>query len=151
MDLDTRLSEHFTLREMIFSDNAIRNKIDNYPENEIIIENLKRLCVLLEQVRSIVSKAIHINSGYRNHEVNRLAQSSDKSQHRKGCAADIVITGMTPHEVCNAVIASGIEFDQMIREWDSWTHISVPTLPESKPRFSKLIIDAESPLGRPFI
>lgn len=145
----TKLSEHFTLKELTFSHNAVRWKLDNTPPLEAI-ENLKRLCLTLEEVRSLLGSAINISSGYRSKLVNQAAGSSDGSQHRKGCAADFNVHGMTPDQVCRAIIASGIEFDQIIKEWDSWTHISVPNTPNAKPRFSKLIIDEKTPLGRPF-
>jgi hypothetical protein len=69
--------------------------------------------------------------------------SKDTSQHRVGCAADIRVPGVTPDEVVKAVIASGIEYDQIIREFNSWTHISVPTNPSGTPRKQALIIDKQ--------
>ena len=47
---------------------------------------------------------------------------------------------MTPDAVVRAVLASGLAYDQLIREFDSWTHISVPNLP-AEPRKMALIID----------
>jgi hypothetical protein len=48
---------------------------------------------------------------------------------------------MTPDEVVKAIIGSGLPFDQVIREFDRWTHISVPNTPETNPRRQALIID----------
>jgi hypothetical protein len=48
---------------------------------------------------------------------------------------------MTPDEVVRAVIAAGLPFDQIIREFDRWTHISVPNTEDAEPRGSALIID----------
>ena len=67
--------------------------------------------------------------------------SKDTSQHRIGCAADIRVPGMTPDEVVKAVIASKIGYDQVIREFDRWTHISVPNTEDAAPRHQALIID----------
>ncbi len=67
--------------------------------------------------------------------------SKDTSQHRIGCAADIRVPGMTPDEVVKAVRAAGLGYDQVIREFDRWTHISIPNNPEDKPRQQALIID----------
>ena len=147
--MTTRLSEHFTLEELIFSQNAKRLGLDNTPSLEVI-ENLKRLCVTLEEVRALLGSAIHISSGYRSSAVNRAAGSSSRSQHLLGCAVDFNIHGMTPDQVCKIIMASDIEFDQLIKEWDSWVHLSVPSLATAIPRFSKLIIDDKSPLGRNF-
>ena len=70
-----------------------------------------------------------------------LVGSKDTSQHRIGCAADIRVPGMTPDEVVKAVIASKIGYDQVIREFDRWTHISVPNTSGDSPRRQALIID----------
>jgi hypothetical protein len=98
---------------------------------------------LLEQVRGVVGKPIMINSGYRCKQVNDSVGSKDTSQHRIGCAADIRVSGMTPSQVCEAIKASDIQFDQLIREFDSWTHISVPNKATDTPRNQMLIIDKQ--------
>ena len=135
------LSTHFTLEELTRSDAAARNGWDNTP-NEQETENLKRLAVLLESVKSAVGmKPVMINSGFRSKKVNDAVGSKDTSQHRLGCAADIRVPGMTPRQVVDACIANGVPFDQIILEFDSWTHISVPNTPDIKPRGQRLIID----------
>lgn len=135
-----RLSEHFTLDEMTFSQTAARDNIDNTPSPEII-KNLIRLCALLEDVRKTVGKPITVTSGYRSPEVNRLIGSKDTSQHCKGCAADIKIGRLSVDESMDAIIKSGIIFDQCIAEYNSWIHISVPNKPDGIPRMEKFIID----------
>ena len=142
------LSTHFTLEELTRSDAAARNGWDNTP-NEAEIENLRRLAVLLESVKSAVGmKPVMINSGFRSKKVNDSVGSRDTSQHRLGCAADLRVPGMTPRQVVEACIANGVPFDQIILEFDSWTHISVPNTPDTKPRGQKLIIDKAG--TRPF-
>ena len=81
-----------------------------------------------------------INSGFRNKQVNDSVGSKDTSQHRTGCAADLRVPGMTPRQVVDACLA--VPFDQIILEFDAWTHISVP-LAGVKPRGSRLIIDKQ--------
>lgn len=142
------LSPNFTLEELTRSDAAARNGWDNTP-NEAEIENLKRLAGLLQDVKAAVGgKAVMINSGFRNKQVNDSVGSKDTSQHRLGCAADIRVPGMKPREVVEACIAANVPFDQIILEFDSWTHISVPNTPDAKPRGQKLIIDKAG--TRPF-
>jgi len=142
------LTANFTLEELTHSDTAARNGWDNTP-NEAEIENLKRLAMLLQQVKTAVGgKAVMINSGFRNKQVNDSVGSKDTSQHRLGCAADIRVPGMKPREVVEACIAANVPFDQIILEFDSWTHISVPNTPDTKPRGQKLIIDKAG--TRPF-
>jgi zinc D-Ala-D-Ala carboxypeptidase len=135
------LTPHFTLEEMTASEVASRNGWDNTP-NEYEIENLKRTADLLEQVKFILKgKPIIVNSAYRCKLVNDAVGSKDTSQHLRGCAADIRVPGMTPDEVVQAIKKSTIAFDQLIREFDSWTHISVPNVLYIAPRKQVLIID----------
>lgn len=135
------LSANFTLEELTRSEAAERNGWDNCP-NEAEIDNLRRLASLLQQVKAAVGgKPVMINSGFRSKQVNDAVGSKDTSQHRIGCAADIRVPGMKPREVVEACIAAGVPFDQIILEFDSWTHISVPNAADGKPRGSKLIID----------
>ena len=136
-----QLTANFSLEELTRSEAADRNGWDNIP-NEQEIANLKRLAELLQQVKTAIGgKPVMINSGFRSKRVNDAVGSKDSSQHRLGCAADIRVPGMKPREVVEACIAAGVPFDQIILEFDSWTHISVPNTPEFKPRGSKLIID----------
>lgn len=135
------LSTHFTLEELTRSEIAARRGLDNTP-NELELVNLRRLAVLLEAVKSAVSmRPVMVNSGFRSKPVNDAVGSKDTSQHRLGCAADIRVPGMTPRAVVDACIANAVPFDQIILEFDSWTHISVPNTVDAKPRGSKLIID----------
>jgi len=48
---------------------------------------------------------------------------------------------MTPDEVVKAIIASDLNFYQIIREFDRWTHISIPNSIHNQPRKQALIID----------
>ena len=135
------LTPHFTLDELTSSETAERNGWDNTP-NDQELENLKRLADMLEQVKVVLGgKPIMINSAFRSKKVNDAVGSKDTSQHRIGCAADIRVPGMTPDEVVRKVIASGIAYDQIIREFDRWTHISVPSSMDTTPRKQALIID----------
>jgi hypothetical protein len=135
------LSDHFTLEELIYSDIAIRHNIDNSPSGDIVV-NLTRLAKFLEKVRILLNKPIRINSAYRSPEVNNLLGSKPTSQHCIGCAADINVDGMTPNQVVNAIIHSELPYDQVIREFDSWVHISIPVNETIKPRKQALIIDS---------
>ena len=134
----TQLTEHFTLEELTHTDHR---QFDNTP-NESELANLQRLAEFLERVKMVLrGKPIMINSAFRSKQVNDAVGSKDTSQHRVGCAADIRVPGMTPNEVVQALMASGLEYDQIIREFDSWTHISIPNDPNGKPRKQALIID----------
>lgn len=138
-----QLSPNFSLEELTRSETAARGGWDNRP-NDQELENLKRLAALLQDVKAAVGgKPVMINSGFRSKPVNDAVGSKDSSQHRLGCASDLRVPGMTPRQVVEACIAANVLFDQIILEFDSWTHISVPNTPDAAPRGSKLIIDRQ--------
>ena len=107
----TKLSEHFTLRELT----KTRVKLENVP-NEAQVNNLKRLCQWLEQLRlrynqmrnekgemrngneemrnEVREYPIIINSGFRSPEVNKAVGGVPTSNHLTGCAVDIRCIGM---------------------------------------------------------
>jgi uncharacterized protein YcbK (DUF882 family) len=134
------LSPHFTLDELTHTDHR---ELDNTPTQDEI-SNLQRLANFLEEVKTVLGgKPIMVNSAFRSKQVNDAVGSKDTSQHRIGCAADIRVPSMTPDEVVRAMIASGIGYDQIIREFDRWTHISVPNQEGGTPRKQALIIDKQ--------
>ena len=139
------LTEHFTLAELTATSHR---QFDNTP-NDAETANLQRLAEFLEQVKEALGgKPVMVNSGFRSKQVNDSVGSKDTSQHRIGCAADIRVPGMTPDAVVRTVIAAGLPYDQIIREFDAWTHISVTNTPDGTPRKQALIIDKQG--TRPF-
>jgi hypothetical protein len=136
--MTTLLSPHFSLEELTITDHR---EFSNEP-NESERQNLVRLANFLEQVKFVLGGVpIMVNSAYRSAQVNAAVGSKETSQHRVGCAADLRVPGMTPDQVVQAIIGSQLEFDQVIREFDRWTHISVPNTEGEKPRRMALIID----------
>jgi hypothetical protein len=135
------LTEHFSLEELTTTSHR---EFDNTP-NEAELANLQKLAEFLEEVKALLDgKPIMINSAFRSKQVNDSVGSKDTSQHRTGSAADIRVPGMSPDAVVRALVASDLPFDQVIREFDAWTHISIsPT-----PRRQALIIDRAG--TRPF-
>ena len=134
----TILTEHFTLEELTVTDHR---ELNNEP-SEYEKANLMRLAEFLEQVKTVLGgKPIMVNSAFRSEAVNNACGSKNTSQHRLGCAADLRVPGMTPDEVVKTILARELQYDQIIREFDRWTHISVPNSPNDKPRLQKLIID----------
>lgn len=135
-----KLTENFSLEEMTVSEIGARKGLDNTP-NATEIANLVRTAGLLEQVRALIKKPIIVNSAFRSKAVNDAVGSKDTSQHRIGCAADIRVPGMTPKQVVQACIDAKLPYDQIIQEFDSWTHISVPDSAARPLRRQALIID----------
>jgi hypothetical protein len=150
------MTPNFTLAELTVSETAERHGIDNTPTPEHL-ENLQRLAEFLETVKTALGgKPVMINSAYRGPAVNEKVGGSKSSQHMVGCAADIRIPGMNPDQVCRAIIAADLPFDQLIREFydpakaaGGWTHVSVTNTPGSTPRKQALIIDKTG--TRPFV
>jgi hypothetical protein len=132
------LTPHFTLAELTITSHR---QFDNTPD-AAEMANLTRLAGLLEQVKVAVGgKPVMINSGYRSPEVNASVGSKPTSQHCSGCAADLRVPGMTPNEIVLAILDAGLPFDQLIREFDSWVHVSVPNSAATPPRRQALVID----------
>lgn len=125
-----KLTENFSLAEMIKSETAIRNNLENTP-GEIEIANLKLLCEkVLQPVRNDFKRGVKVNSGFRAPHVNAAVGGSKTSDHCKGQAADIEIPG-----VANAILAEWIkkkyDFTQLILEFytpgvpdSGWVHVS---------------------------
>jgi hypothetical protein len=139
------MTPHFTLAELTHTDHR---EFDNTP-NDVERANLQRLAEFLERVKETLGgKPVMINSGFRSAQVNAAVGSKETSQHRTGCAADFRVPNMTTDAICKVLIASGLPYDQIIREFDSWVHISVPSHANHPPRRQALIIDKAG--TRPF-
>ena len=147
----THLTPNFTLEELTHTDHR---ELDNTPTTaekciidgkEVMVnayENLPRLANFLEQLKIILGgKPIMVNSAFRSESVNTAVGSKNTSDHRRGCAADIRVPGMTPDEVTRAIINSDLPYQQVIREFDRWTHVAITTNDSDVPKKSKLIID----------
>lgn len=122
------LSQHFTLDELIRT--SVR--ADNTP-SAATIANLKRLAeTILEPARAVIGKPLLITSGYRSPEVNAAVGGVAHSQHMIGQAADFLVDGMTPREVCALLKDSAVPFHQLIFENfnTGWTHISWSDAPQ---------------------
>ena len=133
------LSEHFTLEELVASDTAARKGIDNTPSGRQV-QKLTYLASRLEEVRALVGP-LHVNSGYRSFNLNRAIGSKDTSQHVACEAADLSSAQYSALQLCQAVVDSGIQFDQLIYEFESWMHISFAQ--GRAPRGSVLTIDKQ--------
>jgi len=123
-----KLSKNFALSEITHSNTAKRLGIDNTP-NEKHLANMSLLINnLIQPMRDSIGP-IRISSGYRGKDLNRAIGGSRKSQHCKGQALDIQFwqNGKMMNElIFEWVLDSGLEFDQMINEFDfSWIHISL--------------------------
>ena len=119
------LSKHFELAEFVVSETAARQGIDNEPSDQIIA-NLRSLCrEVLEPLRKHLARPVIITSGYRSAELNRAIGGSFTSQHMTGKAADIIVPGIKPFELCELIESMELPYGQLINEYGQWTHISL--------------------------
>ena len=133
LEYNMKLTEHFSLEEMLRSDIAIKYGIKNEPETpeeaEEVKKNLVAICTkILEPLREYMQQPIYINSAYRCKKLNKILHSSSPtSQHLTGSAVDIRISSV---EQMNKMVGfiKTIEFDQLIIEQNScgsqWLHVS---------------------------
>ena len=136
INTNMKLSEHFTLAELT----KTSVMIENVP-NEAQVDNLKRLCGWLEELRrrwnSLYGDGddpIIINSGYRSEAVNKAVGGVPTSNHTTGCAVDIHVLGME-QLIRYATILLDIsdlnneDFDELLLERSSrgtyWLHFAV--------------------------
>lgn len=115
---------NFKMSELIYSEKAIENNINNMPDINSMDNMLDLIFYCLQPVRDLIKKPMIITSGFRNPLVNRLVNGEENSQHKTGQAADFVIKGMTPAQIVDVIRKSNIDYDQLINEYDSWVHIS---------------------------
>ena len=114
---------NFKISELIHSDIAIQNNINNMPDINALDNMLELVFHCLQPIRDLIKKPMIITSGYRNSKINFFAGGAINSQHLYGQAADFVINGMTPKEIIEIIKNSNINYDQLIDE-KTWVHIS---------------------------
>ena len=115
---------NFKMSELIHSDTAIKNNIKNMPNVNELDCMLDLIVYCLQPIRNLLNEPMIITSGYRNKEVNKLVGGAIDSQHTKGQAVDFICKNLTPRQIIFKIITSGIEFDQLINEYNKWVHIS---------------------------
>jgi zinc D-Ala-D-Ala carboxypeptidase len=120
-----KISEHFTLEELCFSEAAARLGLDNTPGRSVIT-NLGLVAAAMEKIRTLLGDwSIAVHSGYRSVEVNRAVGGAVTSAHCHGLACDFVCPAFgAPARVALAILKSDIEYDQLILEY-GWVHIGL--------------------------
>ena len=123
-----KLTKNFSLEEMYRSDTARRCGIDNKPQTEEVVENLRALCLeVLQPLRDHLGKPVVVSSGYRCKDLNKKVGGVENSQHLKGEAADIKVSGKEELIDVMRYIMDQTDFDQLIREKSGtteWVHVS---------------------------
>ena len=129
------MSDHFTIKELTYSDTAIRLGIDNSPTDQVLINLQNVVQFILEPVRNYFDKQVKITSGYRSVALCNAVGSKPTSQHTLGQAVDFEIIGI-PNQVVSDWIVNNLDFDQCILEHynpnvynSGWIHASYKTPP----------------------
>jgi zinc D-Ala-D-Ala carboxypeptidase len=128
---DIKLSAHFTMRELTRSDVAVRLGLENIPDADSATA-LEALCRhVLEPLRVHIKQPVSINSGFRSPSVNGAVGGASTSQHCRGEAADIEVTGVSNVDLARMIIDLKLPFDQLILEFykpgdpnSGWVHVS---------------------------
>ena len=129
-----KLSDHFTLEEMVRSATASRNNIPNTP-SQAEIQWLQYLCVnVLEPLRNHMGRPISVSSGYRCPKLNTLVGGVAKSQHQYGQAADIRILNKQDGDKIFAYLKTNKYVSKALYERSKstgarWIHVAVAAVP----------------------
>lgn len=115
---------NFKISELIYSDKAIANNINNMPNAEQLDNMLNLIVYCLQPIRDYIKRPMVISSGYRCKKLNELVGGKSNSQHLSGQAVDFTIKKLSPKEIINLITINGVEYDQLINEYDKWVHIS---------------------------
>jgi zinc D-Ala-D-Ala carboxypeptidase len=140
-----QLSKNLSLSEMIRSESAKRKNISNMP-SDAHLANMKKLATnVFQPIREHFNQPIHISSGYRSQELNKLISGAASSQHSSGEAMDIDMDGTS---ITNAQIFNWIKdnlvFDQLIWEFGTdknpdWVHVSYESTGKQRKQILKAI------------
>ena len=138
--MSTQLTPHFSLEEMLHSDTANAQGIDNSPDFEIVAR-LTQLVLCLERVRSLCGGfPVYVSSGYRCTQLNAAVGGVPDSAHLYGCAADFTIPDFGDVDaVCHFLVPHLTELwvDQLINESGGgarWVHLGLAVPPWKAPR-----------------
>ena len=115
---------NFTISVLCKSDTAERHGLKNTPDINSLDNLLELIFYVLQPIREVLKKPMIITSGFRSVEVNKLVGGVGNSQHLYGQAADFVVNDMSPAQVVEFIKKSGIEYDQLLNEYDQWVHVS---------------------------
>lgn len=123
------LSDHFSLEELLHSDEAVAHGIgEQFNPAPAVVNNLQALAnKALEPVRELLDAPVIISSGYRCERLNAAVGGEPDSRHLFGDAADITTPAMSVDELYKKIMESNIAFDKLIIEHNKagvkWVHI----------------------------
>lgn len=137
VDLNEHVTPHFTWRELLRSEAAVRHGLTNIPELPEIFDNVRRVAGVLEIIREHFGRPVFVTSCYRSYIVNHAVGGARNSAHLQGLAADHTVEGIPNIEICQAMPSIVPDFDQAIYEFGpaGWIHLG---LTKGEPRHELL-------------
>jgi zinc D-Ala-D-Ala carboxypeptidase len=131
IDLNEHITPHFTWREMLRSEAAVRHGLSNMPESLDIYDNIRRVASVLEIIRAHFDRPVYVRSCFRSYVVNHAVGRARGSAHLHGLAADHVVEGVPNIDVCQAIPFIVSDFDQLIYEFGEagWIHLGLSKEP----------------------
>ncbi len=125
---------YFTIKELCQSDTAVKKKINNTPNSEIVNNLTQLVNNILDPLREKYGKPITVNSGYRCEALNIAVGGSKTSYHMLGLAADITAGSPAKNKILFKLIQElELPFDQLIDEKNyRWIHVSFSNKPRKQ-------------------
>ena len=128
-----KLSEHFTLHELVRSDTAEHHKLNNLPDEKQQANLASLVTRILEPARVTLGLPIAVSSGFRCAELNYLVHGSKRSQHLSGSAADLHLLDEAYGHRLFDILKANTNVDQLLMEHNSegvcWIHVSYAKRP----------------------
>ena len=127
IDLDEKISEHFTMREMCYSATASAKGWPNVC-GPVEADNLRRLVrCTLQPLRDHLKTPLHVRSGYRTQQLNKHVGGARNSLHLSGCAADVRMPDWETCYKAAAYVCRELPFTECIvshRGMAIWLHLA---------------------------
>ncbi len=127
MELSQIRTEHFALEELVKSEQAAINGIQNIPSIGVLRNLCSLLIEVLEPARVKLGAPIIVTSGYRNVALNTIVGGGKNSQHIRGQAADLVCKKLADKRQLFEILKT-MDIDQLLWETNSkgtqWIHVS---------------------------
>ena len=152
------VSKNFSLVEVIRSNYARANGINNKPTQQIIINATVTAQLGLQTFREHTGLPVNPTSWFRNPQLNAAVGGVPHSLHQTGFGVDFQVNGMTVDEVLALLKKRKdiIQYDKAILErfqnkstgaWIEWTHFQMPRKMGDKCRYitGKLTGDRNNP------
>lgn len=123
----SKITPHFTFREMTKTDTGLPNKPDKYQQIHLVY-----LCRSLERVRDKLNRGnlgnpipIIINSAFRSRAVNEAIDGSPSSYHLDGRAVDISTAHLSDSQIDVLINALYDEFPSEIITHSTYIHFAI--------------------------